>query len=184
MGLILASLLSGAGLLGLYGSWRNWNGFSRWGTPAGWGLLVVSAVVWARSAASVELGIGYALLALTAWGWLFVGHNRELRPLRNQPGTSGLPAASVALPALPTLMKQLLLLVAAVPLAGAAALYFSTALVTFLPWQQGNALTLAMLLAPVLWGCLAYWQCADSRPLRPALTSLALLAAGAALLTF
>lgn len=180
MGLIVASLLSGAGLLGLYGSWRNWRGLQRWGTAAGWSLLLVSVVVWARSAASVELGITYSLLALTACAWILVGHNRKVRPHK----VLSQPAVKIALPSLPTALKHLLLLVATVPLAGAMALYSSTALVTLLPWQQGNALVLAMLLAPVIWGCVAYWQCADSRPLRPALTSIALLAVSAAVLNF
>lgn len=178
MGLFFATLLGGAGLLGLFGSWRNWNGFQRWGTAAGWGLLLLSCVVWTRSAASVELGLCYALLALSVWAWLFVAGNRERRAVRH----TALPAVKVTLPALPAVFGQLLLVLAVVPLAGAAALYASTALVTLLPWQQGNALVLAMLLAPVFWGCMAYWQCADSRPLRPALSAIALLAASAAAL--
>lgn len=178
MGLAFASLLTGAGVLCLYGSWRNWGLLQRWGTAAGWALLLVSSITWALSAASIELGISYALLAVTAAAWVVVGFNREQRPLR----TPALPAVKIALPALPTIARQILLLVAVVPLAGAAAMYTSTALTAFLPWQQGNALALAMLLAPVLWGCAAYWQCADSRPLRPAATLLVLLAASAGIL--
>lgn len=180
MGLIAAGILSGAGLLGLFGSWRNWNRFRRLGTLLGWVLLFLAGVIWARSAASAELGISYALLALTAWAWIFVGYNRQLRPVRD----TVLPVASVSLPALSAILKQLLLLVAAVPLAGAAAMVFSTAVATLLPLNQGNALVLAMLLAPLLWGCAAYWQCADSKPMRPAITHLILLAASAALLNF
>ncbi|MFV8783251.1 hypothetical protein ACNKU7_12590 [Microbulbifer sp. SA54] len=175
MEFLLASLLTSAGVLCLYGSWRNWSPLRPWGTPAGWGLLLASGFAWALSAASIELGVCYALLALTAVAWLFVGINRERRPERAQT----VAAATVALPRLPAVAKQLLLLVAVVPLAGAAAMYASTALAAFLPWQQGNALVFAMLLAPVLWGCAAYWQCADSRPLRPAVTMLVLLAVSA-----
>ncbi|WGL16553.1 hypothetical protein PVT68_17545 [Microbulbifer bruguierae] len=175
MGLIFASLLSSAGVLGLYGSWRNWSLLQRWGTLAGWSLLLLSGFLWAGSAASIELGLCYALLALTACAWLLVGYNREQRPQR----PSALAAGKLRWPTLPTLGKHLLLLLAAVPLAGAAALYGSTALATALPWQQGNALSFAMLLAPVLWGCGAYWQCADSRPLRPAAVHFVVLIASA-----
>ncbi|HEY8568641.1 hypothetical protein [Microbulbifer sp.] len=171
MGMILATASSAAGLFSLYGSWRNWSLLKRWGTLVGWSLLLLSCFLWASSAASVALGISYALLALTACAWLLVGYNRERRPQRSPL----LAAGKVRWPALSALGKHLLLLLGTVPLAGAAALYGSTALATVLPWQQGNALSFAMLLAPVLWGCGAYWQCADSRPLRPAATHLAVL---------
>lgn len=178
MELLPAALLSVAGLLCLYGSWCKQPLFRPWGAWGGWALLFASGWVWSLAAASVEFGIVYALLAPTACAWVLVLHNRQARN-RRAPAPA---EAGISLPALPVAARHLLLFVGAVPLAGAAAAYGSTALATFLPWQPGNALVLAMLVMPVVWGAGAYWLCADPKPLRPTLGLATLLAFGALVL--
>lgn len=178
MALLPAVILTAAGLLCLYGSWRKQPLFRPWGAWGGWVLLFASGWAWSLAAASVELGIVYALLAPTACAWLLVLHNRQTRSRR----ASAVAEGGISLPALPVAARHLLLFLGTVPLAGAAAAYGSTALATFLPWQLGNALVLAMLVMPVVWGAGAYWLCADPKPLRPTLGLATLLAFGALVL--
>lgn len=160
-----------AGASCLYGSWRRLALFKPWGKPAGWMLLLLSCWLWTR-ASNIEFGISYALMAVALCAWALVLFNYELRQ-QKQSADNG--AASLVLPRASTLLRHGLMFLLAIPLAGLMAAYLSTALVTLLPWQLGNALVLAMLLMPVVWGAGAYWSLADPKLLRPTIGQSLLL---------
>ncbi len=137
---------------------------------AGWLLLAISTVFWGL-AAGAEFGIPYALLFVPLLAWIAVLINLEVRFKKHKEQAAG----TIVWPRGHTITQNLLLFLMSVPLAAVAATLVSVTLVRLLPWQELNQFVLAAFLMPVLWGCAAYWVCADSRMLRPA---LALAAAG------
>lgn len=168
----LAALSGIAGVASLFAAWRE-----RWprriAVSAGWGLLVLSCVLWVR-AAGAEFGLVYAPLGIALCGWLAVGLTAE--PRRGAPERA--PAyAALGRPDRRSLARHVLLFVYVVPLAGLASILASVTLAHRLPWEPANALVAGILMMPLLWGLAAYWIVAASRPLRPALA----LAACAAL---
>ncbi|HHX83532.1 MAG TPA: hypothetical protein GX696_11205 [Pseudomonadaceae bacterium] len=165
--LVLALASGAAGVLSLYGSWRGW-----WQRPlalsCGWALLLLSCWLWMASK-GVELGIVYALLAISILAWLAVAANYETRRHHKTPPQR---VEALVLPQGRSLGRHLLLFVGVVPLAGSAAILGSVMLVHMTGWQPVNAMVSGILLMPVLWGLGAWWVCADSRSQRPLLALL------------
>ena len=171
LALSLAVLCNAAGVGSLYASWRQyWP--RRLALPAGWLLLGLSSIFWLR-AAGAEFGTVYALLCTGCCAWLAVALNYETR--RRWPRQAR-PRLQQVLPVLPDshgLWRHLALFLGVVPLAGYATILLSVTLAHLLPWADADALVAGILLMPVLWGLASFWLCADSQPLRPALTLVA-----------
>jgi hypothetical protein len=161
-GLTLAFGMTMAGVFCLYGSWRRLSVFYPVGRYIGWLLLLVACITWITSS-NVELGISYAMLAIAVCAWLLVIINYELRAGKQK----NISETELVLPRGATLLRHGLMFVVAVLLAGITGAYLSTAFISLLPWQLGNALVLAMLLMPVLWGAGAWWALADPQLARP-----------------
>jgi hypothetical protein len=162
VGQALAFSITLAGVFCLYGSWRRLSFFYPVARYIGWLLLLVACIAWIVSS-NIELGISYAMLAITVCAWLLVILNYELRTGKQK----DLIETELVLPRGATLLRHASMFLLAILLAGITAACLSTAFISMLPWQLGNALVLAMLLMPVLWGAGAWWALADPQLARP-----------------
>ena len=168
-----------AGIFGvavLYGSWRKWLQ-ARSSLLTGWLLIALSFWLWTRFAGA-EFGLTIASVALPIIGWIFVVANRHVRRdngRRQQP-------QSAHLPPLRAILRHAGIFLLAVPLAACCSTFLVLATARLLPWDDANRLAFAILTVPLAWGVLAYWACADRRPLRPAMGLVAGASAAATLL--
>lgn len=154
--------ISGIGIL--YASWRGY--WSRqFFVPMAWLLLGLSCVFWIR-AVGAEFGIAYTFLTIAICAWFVVGFNFKIRSRQlEKPRVQALNL----LPSNQAIVKNLLLFVLVVPLAGTSSIFLSVVLVHMLPLQDVNALVTGIVIMPVIWGLASYWACADTKPLRPGL---------------
>lgn len=159
-----ATLLAATGIGCLYAAWRKSLSGARWPVALGWLLLLLSGGLWIR-ASGVEFGVNYALLTIPLFAWLTVGINLEVRQGRQRDQRAG----QLIIPEGHTISRNVVLFVLAIPVAAVTSTFISIAAVQLLPWGSVDALVLAVLMAPVLWGIAMYWVCADPRPARPAL---------------
>lgn len=161
--MFMAVLAAACGVGALYGSW------SRRLRPAwvvnliGWSLLTLSLVLWIRTAGA-EYGPVFAILVLPVAAWLAVLSNTRVREPVQVRQQASLPAR----PELPAVIRHGALFVGAVPLAAIVSALLALAIVDLLPVHVVNKMALGVLAMPALWGLLAWWMCADPRPLRPA----------------
>ena len=173
-----ALLLAVAGIACLFSSWRRLAIVKgRSATLIGWLLLLLAIPFWSL-ALGLEFGLSYALLCSALLAWLTVFMNYELRQGRQRDMTS----VTLQLPNGTALGQHLLLFLLAVPLAGLASAFSTTAVLRLLPVQTGNALVATLLLLPIVWGAAACWVCADPKLHRPTLTLLTLLVVSTLLL--
>lgn len=131
-------------------------------TSLGWLLLILSTACWSYQAGP-EYGISFTLLtaALAAWAIiLFTADNRPQKAKPLQPG-------KLRLARLRILGVQLWRVIAVVLLAGVVSVAVLVAAGKLLPLSNVNAMVLAALLSPVLWGAASYWLLADPRTARP-----------------
>ena len=166
-----ALLLAVAGIGCLFSSWRGLSIAS--GRPValiGWLLLLLAIPFWSL-ALGLEFGLSYALLCSALLALLMAFINYELRQGRQRDMVS----VTLQLPNGAALGRHLLLFLLAVPLAGLASAFSTTAAMLILPVQTGNALVATLLLLPIVWGAAACWVCADPKLQRPTLTLLTLL---------
>lgn len=175
---LFALTLNLGALLCLYLAWQGASARQSLAVFAGWSLLLLSGWAWVL-ASGVEFGISLLFLVSGTCAWLLVmwHYRRVERPQTQQRGTrsrqldgpASVPgAASLTLPGLPVLAKQLRLFLVAVPLAGAASAVLVTAAVQLLPWQQGDRLVFTLYTVPLVWGVASWWACAMPRSWLPA----------------
>jgi hypothetical protein len=154
----------------LYASWLERLSSRAIATATGWSLLALSMYFWVRSA-GVEFGTVFGLIlpALFAWVLLLLSIDRRNRKGRDERIVIN------AWPRFRAVLRNLGMFVMTVPLLGAVSAVCSVAFATLIPIDDINRIVLAVFLMPVLWGGLAFWACADSKPLRPlaAVTGLA-----------
>lgn len=162
-----ASVLSLAGIAGLFHSWRQRSPKALWARRSGWVLLALSVVLWVW-AHNPEFGVTFGLFVPALGAWLIIAASADSRPSNG--GAQTQPKQRLKLPGLGPFAKQLLIFVLAIPLAAVATALVSIAVTDWLPWQRVNSLPLGILLMPVLWGLASYWVCADQRLFRPTLT--------------
>lgn len=179
---LLAFLCSAVGITILYRAWqrkiRNYHGVALCGA---WLLVALSIYLWSV-AHGPEFGVCYAFITLALQSWALIALTRDKRVKENR--TPQLPQQPLALTnGLQAIPKQALVLVTAVPLAGASAMLFTVVTTSLLPWQSVNIVALGIYTMPVIWGLAAYWACADSKLWRPALT-FAIISAVAALIIY
>jgi len=174
---VIAMALGLAGLACLFGAWHNHIAAHWRPVPAGWVLLLVSGWFWVAGTGA-EFGISLLLLVTSLIAWLFVAANRSQRPRRGG-GETGPPKPN-ADPQ--PWSRHALLLLLAVPGAAVASALLAVALSMALPVAVVNAMVTVIVVMPVLWGCAAYWVCADSRLVRPAAAMVLSAAVGAAVI--
>lgn len=159
----LAILLTAGGVAVIHGVWRR--RLPRRGMLAlGWLLLVLSAALWIY-ADGAEFGLVRALvvISLVAWGAVWI--NRRVRLPRREEREQVLAAPKPGR----GLVRNTVLFVLSVPVAGAASALVSVLLGHWLSVEPANRAAVAIVLLPLLWGCALYWACADSKLSRPAL---------------
>jgi hypothetical protein len=175
---ILALSIGTAGIGLLYASWLGRLSSRAIATATGWMLLALSMYVWARSA-GVEFGSVFGLIipALLAWALILSSIDRRNRRARDERIVIN------AWPTFPAVLRNLGMFVVTVPLLGAVSAVCSVAFATLIPIGDIDRIVLAVFLMPVLWGALAFWACADSKPRRPLAVVTGLAAIGVMWLT-
>lgn len=186
--IVFASLLTLTGLALIYSRWQG--NFARKVLPlwAGWSLVGIAVVPWTL-ATGIEAGIVLSLMVPTLFAWLLVAGNSEVRARKltrtgnsNSNGAGSDDHLGVNLRHLPPWQRNGTLLLLTVPLAALSATFTSVAFTNLLPFSELNRMALSIFLMPVVWGALAFWQCADPRWQRPALVMLAAAGVSAVLL--
>lgn len=171
-----AIVLNGAGVAAIFLAWRGVPGRGRLLGHGGWIAVAAGAVFWCRLA-GIEFGIAYAVLFTIPAAWAAVVVNHELRTRRGVEQGAG----QTVVPDSATLARHAARFVVAVPLAALASIFAGVVLTSRLPMGRIEAMAIAVLGIPVLWGILSYWACADQRSARPALCLTVVGAASAAL---
>lgn len=172
----LALLLGIAGICCLYGAWsrRAPRQYARW---SGWALLLLSGAAWIKGTGA-EFGITLLFLVPPLAAWALVARHAQWRDTlerKRDAAARNAPAQRFRW------LHHAALLLIAIPLSGAAAIYFSIGMASLLPLSALSRTTVAVLSMPVLWGCAAYWAGSDEQPLHPALGIAAMGLAGAAI---
>lgn len=171
----VALALGLGGVACLFGAWRKRFAEAWQPVPVGWGLLLASGWFWVAGT-GVEFGVSLTLLVAPLFAWAFVAANRSRRPRRRR-GDAGPPKPNAAPQSWP---RHALLLVLAVPVAAVASAFLAVTLSMALPIPVVDAMVVVIVLVPLLWGCAAWWVCAESRLVRPAAALLLTAALGAA----
>ena len=128
-------------------------------------LMLVSLWLWCYEHGP-ELGTCYAVVAfsLQAWSWIYLARQRISKDVKrvNLPFASGLttPSTSIAFNALVKLLGSVFL-------SAICAMLVTVVWTTALSMSKVNQIALGIYTMPLLWGCGAYWLCADSKLWRP-----------------
>lgn len=167
--MIVLAVATGAVAVGiLYARWRKWTKFR--------GVLIV--VVGALAAASLifwmkvggpEFGLAFALMNTAIVAWLFVLTNAEVRQKKEL--QQALTAARI--PSVRSIARHGAIFLVAVPLACVASTLASIAISSLLPWNEIDRTVFPLFAMPIIWGCVAFWVCADPKLWRPTLSLFA-----------
>ena len=102
--------------------------------------------------------------SLQAWSWIYLARQRISKDVKrvNLPFASGLttPSTSIAFNALVKLLGSVFL-------SAICAMLVTVVWTTALSMSKVNQIALGIYTMPLLWGCGAYWLCADSKLWRP-----------------
>ena len=163
---LLGCALACIGLAALFAAWR-----LKRRTPlltwAGWVLIGAGAAAWSR-AQGAEFGISFTLITLALAAWAVTIGNQDSRRQKVKPQIrTPLQWANARQVGL-----QLWRVFTVVLLSGLVSVALLVALAKLLPLSTVNAMVLAALVSPVVWGAAAYWLLADPRPLRPPVSLL------------
>lgn len=178
----ISIVLAVLGVLCLYVSWRGLffsrslgQGATRLLTPGGWLLLAGSMACWTE-ASGAEFGISYTLLVIPLVAWLVALRNMKVREYQPRIAEAG----RLSLPGLRSFSRHFLLFLLVVPFAALVATLATAALARLLPWSPVNAMVLAVLAMPLVWGLVSYWLCADPKLVRSTVWLTAMGGLGAA----
>ena len=168
------------GLAGLFFCWQQKQAVAAKRLLLGlsWLAIVFSLYLWSLPFGG-EIGICYALmvLSLQAWALIWITEkNTSSRQSKTQAGKITLPVKLNWPAGIKAIPKSGLLLFACIPLAGFASLQLLVVLTVQLPIAKVDSMALGAYLMPVVWGCAAYWVCADKKMMRPVLVLLVISA--------
>ncbi|WP_020210178.1 hypothetical protein [Gilvimarinus chinensis] len=136
-------------------------------TLAGWLLLLMAMLIWSAQSGP-EFGVSFTLLTLALAAWCFALATADHRQQKTKPQPRGqLPLARIR-----TIGHQLWRVITVVLLAGTVSVSALVALGKLSPLSAVNAMVMAALLSPLLWGLMSYWLLADPRRARPILSLL------------
>lgn len=167
--IIVLAIATGAAAIGiLYARWRKWTKFRGVLVVVSGALATVSLILWIEIGGP-EYGSAYAVLNIVIAAWFFVLANVELR--RNKGQQQARTAAGF--PDIRAMAHHVAIFLVAVPLAAIASTLISIAVSSLLPWNDIDRSVFPLFAMPVLWGCVAFWSCADPKLWRPALGLIA-----------
>lgn len=172
---VIGTFLAALAVACLFWSWK---GSSKsWLMASGWVFASLSLWAWVM-ASGAEFGVTLAFLVLPVIAWAMMLFNADVRQQRLQAYRQG----ALTAPRVQTLLYQVLLFILVVPVAGAAAVFTTTAFTLLLPVAKVNAVVTAVILIPIVWGLAAYWVCAARKLHGPAIWLLVLTGGCAGLL--
>lgn len=128
-------------------------------------LMLASLSLWVTEYGP-ELGTCYAVVAfsLQAWSLIYLARRRISKNVKRV----DLPfVASVSSPSTTTVLNALVKLLGVVFLSAMFAMLVTVVWTTAFNMSKVNQIALGIYTMPVLWGCSAYWLCADSKLWRP-----------------
>lgn len=167
--MILVAVGTGAAAVGiLYIRWRKWLAFKHVLIVAV-GILTVASVIFWVKVGGTEFGPAYAVINIAIVAWFFVLANAEVR--QNKGRQQYFTAAK--LPDIRSIARHGAIFLAAVPLAAVSSTLVSIAISGLLPWNEIDRTVFPLFATPVIWGCAAFWTCADPKLWRPTLSLLA-----------
>lgn len=172
---VIGTFLAALAVACLFWSWK---GSSKsWLMASGWVFASLSLWAWVM-ASGAEFGVTLAFLVLPLIAWAMMLFNADVRQQRLQTYRQG----ALTAPRVQTLLYQVLLFILVVPVAGAAAVFTTTAFTLLLPVAKVNAVVTAVILIPIVWGLAAYWVCAARKLHGPAIWLLVVTGGCAGLL--
>jgi len=166
---IAAVALGVAGVGCLYGSWKEHLSARLHPTLIGW-LLLITAGYFAVRASGAEFGTVWIFCAPALVAWILIAINSEVRQAKARKRKNAEGAELTAAVDSKSWPQHFLLFLITVPLSAFAAVFISVAISRVLPWHEITNAVSVFILAPILWGCAAYWAAADSKLLRPVAT--------------
>ncbi|MEM1145180.1 MAG: hypothetical protein AAGI88_21580 [Pseudomonadota bacterium] len=171
--LTLAALLCALAATGLlYGRWKGLIA-SRWVVGAGWITVLISCTLFA-TAWGVEFGVIYGVCAVAITAWLWTAIEAEAYVQKHPVDRARWPRSSVA-----TFLSAASTFVMAILLTGVASVLVTLVLTRLVSGPTVDRMTLAVLVAPTLWGIAMVWALAAPRTARWAIP----VASGVAALT-
>lgn len=170
--MMVLAIATGAFAVGLlYARWRKWIKFRGLLLVAAGALAVASLILW-NKVGGPEFGPAYAAINFALAAWIYVLANIKLRKSRRTKGRRQYLAAS-KLPGIRSVARHGAIFLVAVPLAAVASTFVSIAVSSLLPWNEIDRMVFPLFAMPVVWGCVAYWTCADPKLWRPTLSLFA-----------
>lgn len=158
---IIGCALTCIGIAALFIAWR----LKRRAPPitsGGWVLIVAGAASWS-AAKGAEFGISFTLMTVALAAWALVLVNRDSRRQKVKPHIR----APLQWPSARQIGLQVWRVFTLVFLSGLVSVALLVAIAKVLPLSDVNAMVLAALLSPLIWGAAGYWLLADSRQFRP-----------------
>lgn len=167
--MIVLAIAAGAAAVGiLYARWRKWTKFRGVLIVVAGALATTSLIFWMK-VSGPEFGSAFALINFSVAAWLFVLTNAEARQgkrLEQAPTAARIPSSR-------SIARHGAIFLVAVPLAGVASTLVSVAISGLLPWGEIDRISFPLFAIPILWGCVAFWVCADSALWRPTISLIA-----------
>lgn len=152
----------------LYVRWSKWTNFRSVLILVAGALIAASLSFWMK-VGGTEYGPAYAVMNITIVAWFFVLANTEVRQNKGQQQV----LAGAKLPGIRSMAHHVAIFLVAVPLAAVASTLVSIAVSSLLPWNEIDRSVFPLFATPVIWGCVAFWTCADPKLWRPALSLIA-----------
>lgn len=171
---LLCLLMSTAGIAFLRLSWRKETPKHFVIRMSGWGILLAALISWSFLFGA-EFGFVLAFCIPAIIAWIAIALNAETRPSKPTQKTSkserqskngNTPNASVS--GQSSVIRKILLFIAAGPWAVVALCLISLSLVHLLPLGRGTQMVFVAFLYPMLLGIASYWICYNNKPLRDA----------------
>jgi hypothetical protein len=164
--MMILAIGTGAVAIGLlYARWRKWTKFRGTVLVVAGALATDSLIFWIR-VGGPEFGPVYAVINIAIVSWFIVLANAEVRQNKG-PGQD---FTAAKLPGIRSIAHHVAIFLVAVPLAAVASTLVSVAMSNLLPWNEIDRTVLPLFAMPVIWGCVAFWTCADPKLWRPALS--------------
>lgn len=167
--MIVLAVATGAVAVGiLYARWRKRTKLRGVLLVVAGALAAASLIFWMK-VGGPEFGSAFALLNTAIVAWLFVLTHAEVRPKKRLEQI--LTAARI--PSLRSIARHSAIFLVAVPLAGVVSTLASIAISSLLPWNEIDRAAFPLFAMPIVWGCVAFWACADPELWRPTLSLIA-----------
>ena len=167
--MLVLAVATGAVAVGiLYARWRKWTKFRGVLLVVAGALAAASLIFWIK-VGGPEYGSAFALINSAIVAWFFVLTNAEVRQKKELQQVH----TAARVPSIRSVARHCAIFLVAVPLAGVASTLASIAISGLLPWNEIDRAAFPLFATPIVWGCVAFWVCADPKLWRPTLSLLA-----------